>query len=235
MYTIYKYTNKTNGKVYIGQTSQTLEERAQHNGRNYKSCTRFYNAIQKYGWESFEPEILEVVYTQEESWEREAYYINLYMSFDEEYGYNMCKNTLEGPCESGRKIISEKAKERYSDPTNNPMYGKKHSEESKRKQSEIKRGKNNPMYGTHWNERQKALCGTKGKKLNLTDERRKELSDRLKEINLKRRMSVFCITDNLWFSCAQEAADYYSASLSSMYDVLSGRTKTCRGKEFIPA
>lgn len=42
MYCIYKYTNVHNGKVYIGQTSHSLEERAQSNGRNYRGCRKFY-------------------------------------------------------------------------------------------------------------------------------------------------------------------------------------------------
>lgn len=40
-----------------------------------------------------------------------------------------------------RAIISEKAKERYKDPSKHPMYGKHHSEESKLKNSESRKGK----------------------------------------------------------------------------------------------
>lgn len=89
MYTIYKYTNSVNGKVYIGQTSKSMEERAQSNGRNYRECRRFYAAIKKYSWSSFVPEILEIVETVEEANKREIYYIDLYNSTDERYGYNL--------------------------------------------------------------------------------------------------------------------------------------------------
>ena len=47
MFTIYKYTNKITNKIYIGQTSTSLKERAQSNGTNYKGCPLFYNAIKK--------------------------------------------------------------------------------------------------------------------------------------------------------------------------------------------
>ena len=43
-YVIYIYKNKVNGKVYIGQTCETLARRAR-GGYGYKGCPHFYNAI----------------------------------------------------------------------------------------------------------------------------------------------------------------------------------------------
>ena len=156
IYTIYKYTNSVNGKVYIGQTHKTMEERAQTNGRNYRECRRFYAAIQKYSWSSFIPEILETVKTIDEANEREIYYINLYNSTDSRYGYNLAYggNNKEMLTET-KAIISSKAKERYVDKTKNPMYGKRHSETTREKQSIKKRGENNPMFGSVWTETQR--------------------------------------------------------------------------------
>lgn len=54
---IYKYTSPS-GKSYIGQTVQSLFDRAGHNGKNYLGCKYFWSAIQKYGWENFIVEIL---------------------------------------------------------------------------------------------------------------------------------------------------------------------------------
>lgn len=54
---IYKYTSPS-GKSYIGQTVQSLANRAGHNGKNYIGCTYFYSAIKKYGWNNFVVEIL---------------------------------------------------------------------------------------------------------------------------------------------------------------------------------
>lgn len=47
---IYKATNKINGKIYIGQTHKSLEERKmchKHDSKNID--TYFYRAIRKYG------------------------------------------------------------------------------------------------------------------------------------------------------------------------------------------
>lgn len=53
-YFVYKHTNQTNGKVYIGLTKQNPESRWGKNGINYKNkCPHFWNAIQKYGWGGF--------------------------------------------------------------------------------------------------------------------------------------------------------------------------------------
>lgn len=86
---IYMHTNKINGKVYIGQTCQKPEDRWQ-NGKGYQHNPLFYNAIQKYGWDGFEHEIIErEIQTQEEANQKEIYYISYYNSYEE--GYNLTK------------------------------------------------------------------------------------------------------------------------------------------------
>ena len=89
-YKIYMHKNKINGKVYIGQTYTSLRTRFGKNGIKYKGCPIFYNAIQKYGWDNFEHEILEEnIPNAEISNEREKYYIELYNSTDRNFGYNI--------------------------------------------------------------------------------------------------------------------------------------------------
>lgn len=89
-YKIYKHTNKANGKVYIGQTYTSLKNRFGKNGIRYEGCKAFYNAIQKYGWDNFEHEILEEnISNSELANKREMYYINLYKSTNSKYGYNI--------------------------------------------------------------------------------------------------------------------------------------------------
>ena len=85
---IYKITNKINGKIYIGQTSSTTEERWK--GHKYawhstRSCPTLYNAFDKYGIENFEIEEIEQCNTKDLN-EREIYWIKQYNSYEE--GYN---------------------------------------------------------------------------------------------------------------------------------------------------
>ena len=84
---VYKYTSPS-GKIYIGKTKTTLKERAKNNAKGYKGCPYFYKAIQKYGWENFEVEILEEV-PLEFLGESELDYITKYNSTNREIGYNI--------------------------------------------------------------------------------------------------------------------------------------------------
>lgn len=89
-YTIYKHTNKVNGKSYIGQTKQTDLTRRWTGGNGYAQTPYFSRAIKKYGWNSFTHEILETgIRTQEEANKKERFYIALYRSNISEYGYNV--------------------------------------------------------------------------------------------------------------------------------------------------
>lgn len=56
---IYKYTNKINGKIYIGQTKQQLEIRHYKHLTQLNDNTYFHRAIKKYGINNFILEIIE--------------------------------------------------------------------------------------------------------------------------------------------------------------------------------
>lgn len=101
--TIYKITCLVNQKVYIGQTSETIEKRfARHMGyQKDESDTKFYRAIRKYGKENFRIEAIDFAETQEELDQKEIYYIHLYDSVKN--GYNS-KDSI-GKC--GGDTLSE--------------------------------------------------------------------------------------------------------------------------------
>lgn len=89
IYTIYLHRNKINGKVYVGRTKQQPKERWK-NGHGYKTCTYFYHAIEKYGWDNFEHLILEQKeMTLEEASLLEKAYIEKYDSCNPDKGYNI--------------------------------------------------------------------------------------------------------------------------------------------------
>lgn len=90
MYTVYKHTNKLNGKVYIGITKQAVARRWQ-NGHGYDRA-HFGNAIKKYGWDSFEHEIMFSGLTKQAACEMEQFLIIKYKSNENNFGYNI----LEG-------------------------------------------------------------------------------------------------------------------------------------------
>lgn len=111
MYCVYKHTGPT-GKVYIGITKRKPEKRW-NSGRGYESNRYFYRAIQKYGWESFEHEIIADGLTQVEASETERRLIAEYNSTNPEAGYNIEAGGLFGPAkftEAMRATFSRRGK-----------------------------------------------------------------------------------------------------------------------------
>lgn len=83
---IYKFTNKINGKVYIGQ-SVNIERRYYDHLKRDDSKNYFHRAIKKYGKDNFLFEILEE-YSEENLNDREKYYIAKYNNNNRKLGYN---------------------------------------------------------------------------------------------------------------------------------------------------
>ena len=168
-WTVYIHTNKINGKKYIGQTCQNPIKRW-NNGKGYETSPRFYNAILKYGWENFSHEIIAENLTLEQANDLEMQLIAKYKTQDEKYGYNLDSgghNTQHSE-ETKRKIgisnhialqgskWSEEHRQLMSEMFSgegNPFYGKHHTEETKKKISESRKGKragvDHPFYGKH--------------------------------------------------------------------------------------
>lgn len=118
---------KIDGRVYIGQTCLSIEKRAGSNGNKYKSCTKFWNAIQKYWWNNFEHIILASDLTLDQANELEKQYIEKFNSI--ENGFNLVER---GRNHSWTEEYRQQRRERFLG-EKNPNYGKPRSEETKRK------------------------------------------------------------------------------------------------------
>lgn len=149
MYTVYKHTTPS-GKVYIGITKQKPEQRWE-NGNGYQSNKHFYSAIQKYGWDNIEHEIVENGLTKQRACDLEIELIAKYDATDPRNGYN---NSTGGECGSlgvhpsaeTRLKISESLNRAYLNPElrqklSEAQKGKHRSAEARRKMSEAHRGK----------------------------------------------------------------------------------------------
>lgn len=75
---VYIHTNKINNKKYIGITCQRPESRWGINGEHYNGQEKFYNAIQEYGWDNFNHEIIETNLNKTTALAREAELISQY-------------------------------------------------------------------------------------------------------------------------------------------------------------
>lgn len=84
--TVYVYTNNITQEKYVGQTRANIKSRAGKNGNGYKQSTKFWNAIQKYGWNNFSIEIIDRKLEQMDADKLEQYLIEQYDSINN--GYN---------------------------------------------------------------------------------------------------------------------------------------------------
>lgn len=87
---IYIIKNTLNSKVYVGQTTVSLKLRFQ-NHLSAARCNKGYvigKAIRKYGEQNFYIELLEECLTEEIN-NREIYWIKLFDSTNNNFGYNM--------------------------------------------------------------------------------------------------------------------------------------------------
>lgn len=118
---IYKYTNKTNGHCYIGQSINIERRKSSHLTSAFNSNTSDYNsqfhqAIRKYGINNFDFEILAELskeeYSKEFLDELEKFFIKYYDSFKN--GYNATEggnsngpNNIKTGESNGRSLLTE--------------------------------------------------------------------------------------------------------------------------------
>ena len=111
---IYKVTNLSNGKVYIGKTTLTLNTRkARHYASaNRGSETNFHRALRVYSTECFKWEISSKANDENQLNELEILYIKEYNSYKE--GYNMTEGGDGGVTIKKGTELYERVKHKFS-------------------------------------------------------------------------------------------------------------------------
>lgn len=221
---IYMYTNKINGKRYVGKAQDFLKRKQGHiyssynkNDRNYN--VPFHRAIRKYGIESFETTILKENLTEDEMNYWEIYYIeefDLYAKHKK--GYNVASGGIGGNPYAGK---TEEEIEEIRRKLSETHKGKKLSEETKQKMSESHKGKckgkeRNDMKGNNNPAKRKDV--------------RKKISEKVKgenngNYNKGRKVAQYNINGELvkiWNN-AKQASEQLNIDASSI-------AKCCRGK-----
>jgi group I intron endonuclease len=95
---IYKATNISNDKIYIGKTTRDINKRISEHKSRAKSGlpNKFHSAIREFGINSFKWEVIDNANSETELDEKEMFYISKYDSYSTK-GYNDClggKGTL---------------------------------------------------------------------------------------------------------------------------------------------
>ena len=208
---IYSLCNKINQKIYIGQTRRPIQERfKEHRTGKSNSCRAIYNAIKFHGWDNFEKEWYEC---PDEDLDFDEELLVKEMKTLSPDGYNL----KEGGSSCGKH--SDESKQRMSEVKRGEKhnnFGKTHTDESKKRMSEAKRGEKHNMYGKSRSEKtkQKISDSTKG------------------ENNHKsKRVYQYDLDENLIgsFGSVGEAAKYVEGYRTNIARCARGKLKTAYG------
>ena len=199
---IYRIKNLINGKVYIGQTVRTLDERMKEHLKN-SSVSPVGEDIKSNGLENFEISVVEVCKTQSELDEAEKYWIKKENCLIP-YGYNQCEGGFLNTT------------------------GYHHTDEAKSKMSNAKKdkyqGKENPFYGKHHSKEQRLKWSVSRKGMKHVS------SEKIQNIrNSHYTCRVLCIETNEIFNSIKEASDKYGLKATHITRVCRGKRKKTGG------
>lgn len=143
---IYKIINTKNGKFYLGSSKNLAQRKKKHKyelskGTHHSSYLQ--NAYNKYGADSFKFVTIEYV-DENKLLEVEQRYLDELKPYLEDIGYNMSKMATN--C-----VLTGEKHWTYGLPSEeHHWYGKKHTEETKKKISESQKGELNHRYGKRY-------------------------------------------------------------------------------------
>jgi group I intron endonuclease len=111
---IYAFQNKTNGKIYVGQSRQVLTRKRQHERGDTSNSRRFHNAMKKYGPDNFDFIVLE--YCDERLLDdREVYWVmKLNSLFPDGYNLTSGGGAFRKHHAETRKIMSLNQRQRIA-------------------------------------------------------------------------------------------------------------------------
>ena len=200
------HTCIVNNKKYIGITCQEpYYKRFNGNGSGYKTSARFWNAIQKYGWDKFEHTILAEGVEKIEAHNLEKYYIKLYKTQNDRYGYNIKEG---GQGEHLPQSIKDKiSKSHLGLPS--PTKGRKHTEDEIKRISESQKGR--LFTSEHLTNLQKSQSKFKGQPTRYMPTQKQ-----LQMLAEKSKIKVRCIETGEVFDSMSDAANWLGVLISNM-------------------
>lgn len=199
---IYKWTNKINGKSYIGQTIDEEGRKKDHIRGKYKCY--FHDAIKKYGIENFDYEVIESIKESKLS-EREIYWINYYDTYNNGYNLTLGGEGTRGFSHGFTNEVKQRLSEThkglepwnkgktniYSEETLKKIGQRDHkscwTEELRKQQSEKLKGRSSPNKGKITSEETKKKISESVKKSFEENNTREKLSKILKGKPSKRK------------------------------------------------
>lgn len=205
---IYKVTNKINGKLYIGQTIQTIERRWRSHCLN-KRKVGISGAIKKYGAENFTIEVIDSASSRDELNAKEIFWIE-FLNTMSPNGYNLNSGGND------HVKISDETRERLRESMSGeraPWYGKHLTEETRKKLSESHKGK--PGYWTNKRRDTETIAKMRSNRIGKTV-----------GATHCQSMRVLCVETGVIYDSIGESARLCGISRTGVINALKGRAKT---------
>lgn len=175
-YCVYMHISPS-GKRYIGITGQTPKQRWK-NGYGYNENSHIKNAINKYGWDNFDHDILFSNLSKEDACRLEMICIKLFRSNERKYGYN---KSVGGEFSSLGIVKTQEEKLEMSRRTK--KYWDENPDKAKERSIEY------------------------AKRCAENEELRKYLSEIASKAAEKTKKQVYCYETDSVYSCAKEAGE----------------------------
>ena len=214
-YSVYVHINKINGLMYFGTTSKyPASKRWCRNGIGYKvHNTRFYNAIQEFGWDNFEHEVIASNLTETEASHMEQLLVEHFNTRNPKFGYNIDKAGLcKSEAQRRQKISESVSGEKH------PLYGTTRPQETKDKIREALSGENGYWYGKKMPE----YVGVK------ISEKMKGNTNYKKHVDSQKK-AIVCIETGIEYESLAEAERATGVHHSAVSNVLNGKRNTAGG------
>ena len=207
---IYCIENVDTKKKYIGQSKDIHKRWSNHKytlNANIHDNDYLQKAWNKYGEDKFIFYVLEECIVGQLN-EKEIYYIDYFQSFNRQYGYN-----LRG---GGGQLtgMTLELKERFIG-ANNPMYGKRHTEEAKQRIGNATKAAYERSGG--WD----TFAGHKH-----SDDTRRKMSESRQGAKHPRHRDIYCLELDMVFWGPSEAEKILGVSRGNISSCCLGKLKT---------
>lgn len=223
---VYLITNKINGKQYVGQTIQKLEDRWKTHRSSISGCLALKSAIEKYCPDNFTVEVIYEANSMEELNKKEQEFINKLNTLAPN-GYNLTTGG-ERPkySEESRKKMSQSSKGRS--PWNKGLTAK-----DPRVAKYIRKGKDHHNFGKP--------SAVKGRKKNLHEielwrskvkGQKRTLEQRKANSDGHKKTSIKCNETGKVYNSIMDASRELDINPGHLLNVLNGKGKSAKGFTF---
>ena len=221
-YSVYIHTNTINNKRYVGTTSKVpaYNRWCKNSGAGYRRNKRFFQDIQKYGWDKFEHEIVASGLNEHEASNMEKLLIDKLQTTNPDYGYNTEHGGLRNNESKRRAKISKSVSGKA-----HPMHGKQVPEERKKRISNALRGEKGFWYG-------KKLPQETLDKMSKALKGRQITTEKFLEHTKEKSKPVICIETGISYSSIRQASIELGVNHVPISRAVNGKQETAYGKHW---